>query len=89
MKQLVLIAIALMTAASSCESRWRAASNYRRYGPWGPGITSWEEERAQQKAREKAATEKARLREELRQKTEQFEKLKRPRSYPYFQLDVF
>lgn len=87
MKQL-LIAIALMTAANSCESRWRAASSYRRYGPWGPSITSWEEERAEQKAREKAATEKARLREELRQKTEQIEKLKRPRSYPYFQLDV-
>jgi hypothetical protein len=33
--------------------------------------------------------ERQRLREELQREVDQIEKLKRPRSYPYFQLDVF
>jgi len=33
--------------------------------------------------------QRERLREELQREVEQIEKLKRGRSYPYFQLDVF
>lgn len=33
--------------------------------------------------------ERQRIREELQREVEQIEKLKRPRSYPYFKLDVF
>lgn len=33
--------------------------------------------------------ERERMREELQRKVERIEKLKRPRSYPYFQSDVF
>ena len=33
--------------------------------------------------------ERQRIREELQREAEQVEKLQRPRSYPYFKLDVF
>jgi hypothetical protein len=33
--------------------------------------------------------ERQRLREELQREAEKIEKLNRPRSYPYFKLDVF
>jgi hypothetical protein len=56
MKYLAIIAILMTASVDSCQSRWRAAQNNAKYGPWGPGITAWEEERAEQKAREKAVT---------------------------------